>query len=196
MDPTPDRHHGQPSGIPGSSGDFGYPGARRRLREEGGAWRRGGPGCALDSGHWLLWGAAAWPLPKDPQRLKAPAKPAGAHPRLSLSEASRPHPQPVGSSSPGVGGPGAFFPAESTRTNADAETRSGRPGRRGGHGHGHGWRAAVRSRTEPAFCPPVHLVICLSRRGPGPGWRDGKACVRLSPSGPDLVVAPGATQPP
>lgn len=108
-----------PQAFQEALGTANGPCARRGLHEEGGHGRVGASVC---TGHGeAVLGVAAWLPQKAPERLKPRSQPRGAHPRLSLSEATRLHPPWPAWSLPQVGGPHTFFPAESTCTNIDSK---------------------------------------------------------------------------
>ena len=123
-------------------------------------------------------GVAAWLPQKAPERLKPRSQPRGAHPRLSLSEATRLHPPWPAWSLPQVGGPHTFFPAESTCTNIDSKMliRQDRGSMKTTTPPPQGPALWVRSKEDPclpSICPPGCLTVTA-------GWKERKAYVQLS----------------
>lgn len=135
-----------------------------------------GPQCALDTER-LFWGWQCGCHRKPPERLKPRSEPCGAHPRLSLSEATRLHPPWPAWSLPQVGGPHTFFPAESICTNIDSKMliRQDR-GSMKTTAPPQGPALWVRSKEDPclpSICPPGCLTVTA-------GWKERKAYDQLS----------------
>lgn len=102
-----------PQAFQEALGTSAGPFARRGLGAGGGVAGRG---------HWPATWTALGAAARPPRRLDTLARPPRAHPRLSLSEATRLHPLLASLSLPQVGRPVAFFPAERTCTNIDLKT--------------------------------------------------------------------------
>ena len=124
-------------------------------------------------GHRLFWGRQHGCHRKPPERLKPCSEPRGAHPRLSLSEATGLHPPWPAWSLPQVGGLHTFFPAESTCTNIDLKMliRQDRGRMKTNPPNPvQGPALWVCSKEDPcllSICPPGCLTVTA-------GWRDGR----------------------
>ena len=112
-----------PQAFQEALGTANSPCARRGLHEEGGHGRVGASVCT-GLGHRLFWGRQHGCHRKPPERLKPCSEPRGAHPRLSLSEATGLHPPWPAWSLPQVGGLHTFFPAARFRGFAVEESPS------------------------------------------------------------------------
>lgn len=181
-----------PQAFQEALGTANSPCARRGLHEEGGHGRVGASVCTgLE--HRLFWGRQHGCHRKPPERLKPCSEPRGAHPRLSLSEATRLHPPWPAWSLPQVGGLHTFFPAESTCTNIDLKMliRQDR-GRMKTNPPQPCARPSPLGVLQGRPLPSVHLSTWLSHCHSRLEGRDG-ICSAL-PSVPILLR--GAAQPP
>ena len=167
-----------PQAFQEALGTANSPCARRGLHEEGGHGRVGASVCT-GLGHRLFWGRQHGCHRKPPERLKPCSEPRGAHPRLSLSEATGLHPPWPAWSLPQVGGLHTFFPAESTCTKIDLKMliRQDRGRMKTNPPNPvQGPALWVCSKEDPcllSICPPGCLTVTAS-------WRDGTAYVQLS----------------